>query len=122
MRLRDAGEIRQDHDTFQLQPTQDGREYVFQARVEGAWATQYSFDLGHQEWVDFLPANWLNSTHPETLFVKHLVVMRQTLEGRVILMDDKLKTVKRGDTSVRQLAPEERAEVLSRVFGLAADD
>lgn len=119
MRLHDANEIRQDHDTFQLSPLEGG-EYVFKAWVEGQWANQYGFDLGHQEWVDFMPANWLNSTHPETLFVKHLIVMRQTPEGRHILMDERLKTVARGETRVRQIATEERAEVLRQVFGLDA--
>lgn len=120
MRLHDANEIRQDHDTFQLSPA-DGGEYVLKAWVEGQWANQYGFDLGHQEWVDFLPANWLNSTHPETLFVKHLIVMRQTPDGRHILMDDRLKTVERGETTVRQLGLDERGTVLRQVFGLALE-
>jgi len=120
MRLHDANEIRQDHDTFQLSPMAGG-EFVLKAWVEGQWADQYGFDLGHQEWVDFLPANWLNSTHPETLFVKHLIVMRQTPEGRAILMDDRLKMVERGETSVQHLAPGERAEVLRQVFSLSPD-
>lgn len=117
MRLRDSAEIRQDDDVFQLLP--HGRdEYLLRARVDGDWANQYGFDLGHHEWIDFLPANWLNSTHPETLFTQHLIVMRQTPEGRVILFDDRLKTVARGATTTRDIVESERAAVLAEVFGL----
>ncbi|MEW5769006.1 MAG: arylamine N-acetyltransferase [Pseudomonadota bacterium] len=120
MRLRDDGEVQQGHDTFQL-GLADGREYVFRAWVEGAWADQYGFDLAHHEWVDFLPANWLNSTHPETLFTRHLLVLRQTPQGRVMLMDERLKTVEQGRTTVRQVPPEERPAVLRELFGLDAE-
>ena len=117
MRLNDAGELTQDFDTFQLfRP--NPREYQLRARVDGEWADQYCFDLAHHEWIDFLPANWLNSTHPDTLFMKNLVVMRQTPEGRVILFGDRLKTVVRGETDARQLAPDELAGVLRDVFNL----
>lgn len=122
MRLRDAGEVRQDHDRFQLAPV-DAREYRFRAWVDGDWADQYGFDLSHHEWVDFLPANWLNSTHPDTLFKQRLIVMRQTPEGRVILSGDRLKTVTRGTAAVRVVAPGELPALLRETFGLdvAAD-
>lgn len=119
MRLAEAGEVRQDDDVFQLAPMND-REYRLRARVEGDWADQYCFDLGHHEWVDFLPANWLNSTHPETLFTRHLVVMRQTPEGRVILFDDRLKTVVGGETTTRAVSEAERPGLLAALFGLDA--
>lgn len=118
IRFAGTGEVRQDDDTFELL-RQDNGEYLFRAKIGGEWANQYSFDLAHHEWVDFLPANWLNSTHPETLFTTHLIVMRQTPEGRVILFDDRLKTVAHGRTTVREIAPEERDEVLRSLFGLS---
>lgn len=117
MRLGDVGEIRQGHDLFQLAPADHG-EYVLRAWVEGVWANQYGFDLAHHEWVDFLPANWLNSTHPETLFTRHRIAMRQTPEGRVILFDDRLKTVERGVTTEREVTPEELPTLLLEGFGL----
>lgn len=118
MRLRDTGEIRQGHDSFLLS-SEDGREFVFKARVEGEWANQYCFDLSHHEWVDFMPANWLNSTHPETLFTRHLLVLRQTPEGRVMLFDDCLKTVNQGRVEVKEVTAEQLPDLLREVFGLA---
>lgn len=117
MRLNDDSVMRQDFDTFQLfQPNE--REYQLRAWVDDGWADQYCFDLSHHEWVDFLPANWLNSTHPDTLFMKHLIVMRQTPEGREILFGDRLKTVVRHQTEVRQVVANELSSVLAEHFDL----
>lgn len=123
MRLAGTGEVRQDDDAFELLRQDNGEfrdndEYLFRTRIDGKWTNQYSFDLAHHEWVDFLPANWFNSTHPETLFTTHLIVMRQTPEGRVILFDDRLKTVAHDLTTARVIAPDERDAVLRDLFGL----
>lgn len=120
MRLNDSGEVGQDFDTFQLFRPND-REYQLRARVNDAWADQYCFDLSPHEWVDFLPANWLNSTHPDTIFMKHLIVMRQTPEGREILFGDQLKRVSRHLTEVRQVAGNELSSVLAERFDLRID-
>jgi N-hydroxyarylamine O-acetyltransferase len=117
MRLDEAAEVRQGPDSFQLHRP-DGSEYRLRAWVDGAWADQYGFDLAHHEWVDFLPANWLNSTHPETLFTQHLIAMRQIPGGRVILFDDRLKTVAHGMTEARRVEPHELDAVLRQQFGL----
>jgi N-hydroxyarylamine O-acetyltransferase len=50
----------QDFDTFRLSRSAEG-EYLLQAKVAGEWARQYGFDLTPQEWIDFVPANYLNS-------------------------------------------------------------
>lgn len=117
MRLETRGVVRQDEDEFELTRS-DAGEYVLRARVDGAWANQYGFDLAHHEWIDFLPANWLNSTHPETLFTQHRIVMRQTPEGRLILFDERLKTVAGGQTRTREIVPDELPAVLREHFGL----
>ncbi len=117
MRLHEAAEVRQDHDRFQLGLTNE-REYLLRAWVAGEWANQYCFDLSYHEWIDFMPANWLNSSHPDTLFVQHRVVMRQTPEGRVILFDERLKTVQDDTVTERLLAAQEVADCLREVFGL----
>jgi N-hydroxyarylamine O-acetyltransferase len=117
LRFAERGEVRQDYDVFQLVPVDD-TEYLLRARIDGEWANQYGFDLSPHEWIDFLPANWLNSTHPDTLFVQHRVVMRQTPEGRRVLFDNRLKTHAHGETTVRELAEEEVTDVLRDLFGL----
>jgi len=112
-----TGEVCQDDDVFELLPA-NGHEYVLRARVEGDWVNQYGFDLSPHEWIDFLPANWLNSTHPETLFMQHRIVTRQTPQGRVTLFDDRLKTVTQGVVDTRQIAAHELDAVLREIFGL----
>lgn len=119
MRLADAGAIRQGYDEYQLVAAGPG-EYHFRARVEGEWMAQYSFDLCPMEWVDFQPANWFTSTHPETLFTRHRIVMRQTPEGRVILFDDQLKTIHHGRSHSRTVTEAEVPALLRGMFGLEA--
>lgn len=110
-------EVRQGYDTFRL-GRPDGREYLLQARVDGAWTNQYSFDLCPQEWIDFAPANYLNSTHPDAVFVQRLLLVRHSPDGRIILFGDTLKTVACGQSQRRRVAPEELAGVLREQFGL----
>jgi N-hydroxyarylamine O-acetyltransferase len=113
-------DIAQDDDVFRLHRDEDG-VYLLQARVEGEWASQYGFDLWPQEWVDFAPANYLNSTHPDAIFVQKRVVVRHGAEGRHILVGDSLKTVAAGRSTQQLLDPSEVDEVLERVFGLVMD-
>lgn len=118
LRLDHTGiEVHQDFDTYALDRPNE-QEYQLRARVDGEWVNQYRFDLSHQEWIDFMPANYLNSTHPESLFVKKLLVMRHTPEGRIVLFDGRLKTTARGEVTVREVSPQEVNAVLREVFGL----
>ncbi|KER66026.1 acetyltransferase [Burkholderia cepacia] len=110
-------DVVQDCDTFRLSRDERG-DYLLQAKVDGEWANQYGFDLSPQEWVDFVPANYLNSTHPEAIFVQKLLVVLHRPDGRLILLGDLLKTVADGHTEKRQLAEGEVAQVLENRFGL----
>jgi N-hydroxyarylamine O-acetyltransferase len=113
-------EVRQDGDTFRLSLDDQG-EYLLQARVDGEWANQYAFNLSPQEWVDFAPANYLNSTHPDAIFVQKRVVVLHQPAGRMILVGDALKTITASGTETRQLAPDEIQHVLGSLFGLAPE-
>ncbi len=109
--------VAQDHDTFRL-TMEDPRHYLLQALVDGEWSNQFGFDLSEQEWIDFAPANFMNSHHPDAIFVKTLLVVLHTDEGRLILMGDELKTVSGGQRVTRTLAPGEREGVLRELFKL----
>lgn len=119
MRLDHAGQqVPQDDDTFILeQPTP--RDYLLRALVAGEWANQYGFDLSPQEWIDFMPANYLNSTHPDSVFVQKYLVVQHHPEGRNILFGEVLKTMSGGQLETQTVAPEQRAAVLAQHFGLA---
>lgn len=112
-------EITQDFDTFRLSRSAEG-EYLLEAKVEGEWARQYGFDLTPQEWIDFVPANYLNSTHPDAIFVQKRVVVQHSPEGRQILLGDVLKTITANGTETRQLAEDEIRHVLKDRFALTA--
>ena len=114
-------EVQQDADRFMLSKT-DESKYRLKAFVEGEWVNQYEFDLYPQEWIDFVPANHLNSTHPDTIFVKKLIVVLQNPTGKVVLMGDTLKTVSNGITTKEFVSPENRSAILSTHFGLVAPE
>ena len=118
MRLdAEEAEVRQDDDFFVL--GKDGQAgYLLRALVDGEWANQYAFDLSPQEWIDFAPANYLNSTHPDAVFVQKLLVVLHSPEGRSILFGDSLKTIERGRVKKQTVAQHQRDSILARIFGL----
>ena len=112
-------EVPQDADTFMLSRAENG-EYLLQARSGGKWLNQYGFDLSPQEWIDFEPANYLNSTHPGAIFVQKTLVVLHNEFGRDILIGRNLKTVMNGKVEERVLDQEEFTGVMRSRFGLAS--
>ncbi|KGD72789.1 acetyltransferase [Tatumella morbirosei] len=111
-------EIPQDFDTFRLTKDEEG-VYLLQAKAEGVWANQYSFDLSPTEWVDFLPANYLNSTHPETIFVQKRLIMLHNVSQRLILLGNTLKTITAKGSVKQQIDEKDIVEVMKKRFALA---
>lgn len=105
----------QDFDQFRLTTEQSGA-YVVQAMVDGQWLSQFGFEPYASEWVDFMPANYLNSTHPDTIFVQKLLVIKHHEQGRDILLGDQLKQIRVDGPVVQQLSPEQREEVLKQLL------
>lgn len=107
----------QDFDQFRLiAPTQG--DYVVQAQIDGNWVSQFGFDLHPAEWIDFMPANYLNSTHPDTVFVQKLLLIRQHAQGRTMLVGQELKHSQAGITQSRLVTEDELDTVLLQEFGL----
>jgi len=118
MRLSALDEAQQqDFDLFKLTKTSE-REYLLQAWVEGDWANQYGFDLSPQEWIDFMPANYLNSTHPDAIFVQKLLIVLHNPVGRKILLGDSLKVVEQHRTEKKSIASVDMTQILAEHFGL----
>lgn len=111
-------DITQDFDSFRLTRHASG-EYLLQAKVEGEWASQYGFDLSPQEWIDFVPANYLNATHPDAIFVQKLLIIQHRPEGRLILLGNMLKSITASGVEQQQLAQDEIASVVKNRFGLS---
>jgi N-hydroxyarylamine O-acetyltransferase len=66
------------HESYRIDLHVDG--FTLRASVAGEWRAMYIFDLQRQEDIDFAVGNWYVSTHPESSFVKQLMVAR-TGEG-----------------------------------------
>lgn len=111
-------ETMQDNDCFRLSK-QGEHEFLLQARVDAVWQNQFAFDLNHWEWIDFYPANYMNSTHPEAIFVQRLLVVLHQPEGRQILFGESLKTIRQGVVEKRMVPSTERNETLKKLFGLS---
>lgn len=114
-------EVIQDNDRFMLTITDSG-SFVLEAKVEGNWQQQFAFDLTPWEFIDFYPANYMNSKHPESIFVQKLLVVLHTLEGRQILFGNTLKSITHGEVEKRVLPVAERVNTLKTLFGLSMVD
>jgi N-hydroxyarylamine O-acetyltransferase len=66
------------HESYRIEPHADG--YTLRANIGGEWRAMYIFDLQRQEDIDYTLGNWYVSTHPESPFLKQLMVAR-TGEG-----------------------------------------
>lgn len=110
-------EVRQDMDAFRLSRAEGG-EYLLQARAAGQWQNQYGFDLSPQEWIDFAPANYLNSTHPDAIFVQKRVVVLHAESGRSILVGNTLKVVAADAVTETVLDDAAAVAALRQRFGL----
>jgi N-hydroxyarylamine O-acetyltransferase len=86
--------------------------------VEGNWINQYGFNLCPTEFIDFSPANWMNSTHKDAVFTQKYLVVRFTPMGRIILFGDQLKKVAHKKTEVTTLSMGSINTVLKDYFNL----
>ena len=111
-------EIRQDFDKFKLSGSSE-HDYLLQAFTGENWVNQYEFNLCPQEWIDFAPANYMNSTHPDAVFVQKLLIVKHNPSGREILFGDRLKSVSEGRTEEAMIRPEEIPLLLQERFSLS---
>ena len=111
------GEVNQDGEIFMLSRLNE-HELVLQTRVHDVWEAQYAFDLAEQSWVDFAPAHHYNSTHPDSLFFRKLLVVLCTATGRKILFGNSLKISADGHHEKHHVSAENRAVILRDEFDL----
>ena len=108
--------VKQDHDTYRL--ILENGEYIAQAQMPDGWDNLYSFNLDHFELVDFVPANWFNSTSPDAIFTQKMLLMRHTDDGRILLVDNHLRIHAGGEATERTVPVEELAGVVEDLFGI----
>ena len=110
-------EIDQDGETFMLSQGGD-QELRVKERVLDNWEMLYAFAWTPRNWDDFAEPNYYNSTHPESIFVRKLLVVLCTTTGRKILFGNRLKIVSDGQIEKKLLTPENRVAILREEFGL----
>ena len=110
-------ELTQDYDTFMLTMA-SGRNYLLQSFIDGEWKKLYEFNLCPQEWVDFEPANWLNATHPESIFVQGRIVVLQHPTGKSIQSGERFRYVSEGRVEEKIVSKDDILELLRRNFML----
>ena len=105
-------------ETFHLRPTDDGP--VLEISIAGKWAPVYGIIDRVPSEADLAEANLFTSTHPESRFVRDLMLARATTEARFLLLGNRLMTRRaKGGADVRTFeSAETLAEALRTVFGL----
>lgn len=110
-------ELKQDFDTFRLTMVSE-RDYQLQSFVDGEWKKLYEFNLCPQEMVDFEPANWLNATHPDTIFTQGLIVVLQHPTGKLVLNGERFRNISEGRIEEIVVGKDDIPELLRRRFSL----
>ena len=106
------------HEPYRIEPHADG--YTLRANVGGEWRAIYIFDLQRQEDIDYTLGNWYVSTHPESSFVKQLMVARTGEGWRRTLMNGSFAIHRMGGESERREVTdaEELIGLLESEFGI----
>lgn len=107
----------QDGDLFMLS-LQTEHEMVVKIHTANGWDEQYAFELAPQIWADFAAANYYNSTHRDSIFVRKLLVVLCSPNGRKILFGNTFKKLENGQQEKQFLTTENRATILREEFGL----
>lgn len=88
IRLEEEVEQATPHEPYRL--VRGGDEFVLQSLVRKQWLPLYRFDLQEQQHSDYEVGNWYVSTHPQSLFVNHLLAARPAPGKRYALRNNEL--------------------------------
>lgn len=109
--------IQQDYDQFELSKL-DQDTFLVKAKVENEWKNQFCFDLYPMQWIDMTLPNYFNSTHPDTIFVQKLLVVKHNPDGRSILLDNQLKRYVKGNVEVAEINRGDISAILKSEFSI----
>lgn len=106
--------------TEQFQLIQDERYgFVLQSRSQEEWQNLYAFTLETYLPIDYVPANYMASTSPDSLFTQRKICTVPTPQGRIFLVDRKLKITSHGKTQeLEAKTNDEYLDLLSKYFGI----
>lgn len=103
--------------TYRL--SREGPLRILQMRDGEAWSSLYRFGPQSHQMADFEPMCLVHQTSPEAPFTSVPVVGLATVDGRITLVDRRLKIVGGGTTQERDLPDDEsRTYALREYFGI----
>jgi len=114
-----SAESLQGHDTFRV--VAEESIDVLQLKRGNEWTDLYAVDREEAYPVDFELGNWFTSTHPQSPFVRHVIVQQRTAEARHMLRDLVYVEHSDGVNKERTIARRELAPLLREVFGIYVD-
>lgn len=86
LQLECEGAQESPHESFSV--TKNGDSYLVAAKLQDYWKPMYIFDLAPWHPADFSVANFFVATHPDSRFVKNLIVARPFKNGRHALLNN----------------------------------
>jgi len=96
-----------------------GAGVYLQHDLAGSWHDLYEFTLEQYRPEDYIVANYYSSHSPDSLFVRHVICTKPTPQGRVMLLDQKLKIrTKDGTQQVAVAHPDDIRALLKAHFGI----
>lgn len=93
--------------------------FILQNRTQEQWQNLYGFTLETYLPVDYIPANYMASTSPDSLFTQRKICTMPTPQGRIFLVDRKLKILSEGKTQEYEAKnSREYLDLLDKYFGI----
>ena len=102
----------------------DGEGYMLQGDLGTHWTNIYRFTLDPQTQADYEVSNWYTATHPDSLFVNHLVVEMPGDGVRRMIVDNSFTERRLGEKpETRDISSVDELEsLLERFFDLPLRD
>jgi N-hydroxyarylamine O-acetyltransferase len=111
---------------WRFRVVEDGPELVLQSAQNGEWIDLYGFVPDPVPMIDIETSNWFTCTHPRSPFVTGLIVSAQRPDGTRVSLSDwrglSLSEETPTRASVREVEPDEVAELITTRFGLDGFD
>jgi N-hydroxyarylamine O-acetyltransferase len=108
---------------WQYRLVRDQEELVLRrAGADGEWADLYGFIPRPVPPIDIEMSNWFTAAHPESMFVKGLLIARQSADGKQSALSDwgqlRITVQTPSETTATPLARADVPDALERHFGL----
>jgi N-hydroxyarylamine O-acetyltransferase len=106
------------HETFRFKQIEEG--YLLQAKIKNEWRSVYSFSVIEYLPADYNVSNWYLCNHPQSHFLKELIVTKPFKDGRYVIHDNEYK-VNYLDGRKERISLESSSQlqkILENIFGI----